>query len=249
MRPYWDSRGSSPIGYRLAHGAFWSVMGTGISQSINLITLIVVVRLLGKVHFGEFGIIGNTAAMFSVFATLGLALTSTKHVAEFRKTDPAKAGRIVALLSLVATGTALLMAAILIFAAPWLARSTLSAPHLANLLRISAAIIFFSSINGVQMGALAGFEAFRTIAQINSLNTAFSLPLFAGGAYFFGLPGAVLGMVISLCVICIISSIELRKVACLAGVPIGFTGCGKEVNILLLIFEVIIAKNGGFVKC
>lgn len=233
LRPYWDSRSTSSVGYRLAHGWFWSIMGAGIPAAINMITTIVVARFLGKGHFGELGIIGSTAGMFSMVATFGLAMALIKHVAEFKKNDPAKAGRIIALFSMLAIGTAILMSGCMFVTAPWLARRILAAPYLTGLLRISIGIIFLSFINSVQMGTLVGFEAFRAIAWINSANAIVSVPLVAGGAYFFGLPGAICGMVVSLAMNCIISNIELRNEAQHVGIPIDFSGCGKELYILL----------------
>lgn len=233
LRPYWESIIASPIGYRIAHGAFWSIIGTGTPQALNLISSIVLARLLGKVYLGEWGMIINTSGMFSVFSGFALSMTAIKHVAEFRVTNPAKAGRIIALLSLLALGTAVLMAVILIVAAPWLAKNTLAAPHLANLLAISAGIIFFGALNGIQIGALVGLEAFRTIAWINIRYGLILFILLTGGVYFYGLPGAVWGMVAAGAFNCIISNIELRNEARHAGVPISFAGCGKEMNILI----------------
>lgn len=233
LRYYWDNRGTSPVGYRIAHGAFWSMIGTGFPQAINMITLIIIARFLGKEHFGELGMITSTASVFSMFAVFGLAMASTKHVAAFKNSDPAKAGRIIALFSLLAAVASFLMAGVLFVAAPWLASRTLAAPHLTDLLRISAGLIFFSAFNSVQMGTLTGFEAFRAIALINSIFALISLPLIAGGLYFSGLPGAVWGMVISMSIFCALSSIELRNEARQARVPIALAGCGRELYILL----------------
>lgn len=233
LRYYWDNRSTSPVGYRIAHGAFWSVMGTGIPQVFNLVSTVVAARLLGKLQYGEFGIINNTAGLFSIFAILGLALASTKHIAEFREKEPERAGHIIALFSLLAMGTAVLMAVLLIAIAPWLSESALAAPHLTDLLRIGVGIVIFGMINSVQMGALSGFEAFRTIARINTFYAIIALFLLAGGVYLFGLPGAVWAIVIAMGINCIISNIELRKEAFRAGVPISFTGCSKELHILV----------------
>ena len=233
LRPYWESIITSPIGYRIVRGAFWSIIGTGTPQALNLISSIVVARLLGTLYLGQWGMIINTSGMFSVFSGFALSVAAIKYVAEYRVTNPAKAGRIIALLSLWALGTAALMAVILIAVAPWLARNTLAAPHLANLLAISAGIVFFGALNGIQTGALVGFEAFRTIAWINTRYALVLFILLTGGVYFFGLPGAVWGMVVAGAFNCIISNVELRKEARHAGVPISFTGCGKELNILL----------------
>jgi O-antigen/teichoic acid export membrane protein len=61
--------------------------------------------MLGKTGYGELGMIQTTVGMFGVFAGFGLGVTATKHVAEFRRSDPARAGRIIGLSSVFAVGT------------------------------------------------------------------------------------------------------------------------------------------------
>jgi len=46
---------------------------------------------------GELGIIQNTIGMFGTLAGFGMGLTANKHVAEFKRTDPAPAERILGL--------------------------------------------------------------------------------------------------------------------------------------------------------
>src|SRR5512135_1086120 len=81
VRKLWDRIRSSSLGYRLAHGAFWSMTGAGVSQAMMLLSSIVVARILGRQQFGEFGIINNTIGMFGIFAGFGLGMTATKYVA------------------------------------------------------------------------------------------------------------------------------------------------------------------------
>ena len=88
---------------RFAKGAFWSLVGAVLAQGLGLGASIVTARILGKVGFGELGMIRSTVGMFGVFAGLGLGLTATKHVAEFRSNHPEKAGRVIGLSAIVAT--------------------------------------------------------------------------------------------------------------------------------------------------
>lgn len=167
LHPYIARIKASPLAYRLARGAFWSLIGAVLARGLGLISSIIVARMLGKSGFGELGIIQSTVGMFGTFAGFGLGITATKFIAEYRTTDPSKAGRIRGLSSAFAWLSSLLTSIILFFAAPWLAEHTLGAPHLASLLRISTIFLFITSINGAQTGALAGFEAFKTVAKIN----------------------------------------------------------------------------------
>ena len=78
----------SPLGYRLARGAFWSLVGTVLSRALSVVSSILVARMLGKVGMGELGMIQSTVGIFSAFAGLGMGVTATKFVAENRTRDP-----------------------------------------------------------------------------------------------------------------------------------------------------------------
>ena len=48
---------ASPLAYRLARGAFWSVVGSLISRGLGLLAGILVARLLGKHDYGQLGMV------------------------------------------------------------------------------------------------------------------------------------------------------------------------------------------------
>lgn len=223
---------TSPIGCRLARGVFWVTAGAVISRGLMLAASIVVARMLGKTAYGELGMVRSTVGMFGVFAGFGLGLTATKHVAQFRETDPDRAGRIIGLSWLVAMATGGLMALGLLFFAPWLAGNTINAPHLSGILRIAALILFINALNGAQAGALSGFEAFKAIAQVNLFVGLISFPILIAGAYWGGLAGAVWALAITLGVNWLLNRLALRKEARRHGVPLTFKNCRAESPIL-----------------
>ena len=245
LRPFWERIKASDVGYRLANGTFWSLVGTTVSSSLALVASILVARLMGKTTYGELGIVRSTVAMFGAFAGLSLGLTATKHVAEFRRTDPLRAGRIMALSGVVAFGSAALVATVCFALAPWLATHTLAAPQLASLLRIGCLILFLEAITGAQTGALAGFEAFKTIAHLNAIVGVLSFPILVAGALFGGLEGAVWGMTANMAVKWALSHLALRREAARAAVPFVLAGWWREWRTLWRFS--LPATLGGFV--
>ncbi len=192
----WKARlEASPLGYRLARGAFWSLAGSFISRGLGLLAAILVGRMLGRDDYGALGIIQNTIGMFGTLAGFGMGLTANKHVAEFKRSDPARAGRIIGAAGALAWLTSGIMAVVLFLAAPWLATHTLAAPHLAGLLRLGAVLLLLSGINGAQTGALSGFESFKAIARINLISGLLSFPLMLVGAWRGGLAGVVWALI------------------------------------------------------
>ena len=228
----WQRLEASPIGFRLAHGAFWSLVGAVVSRAMALLAAILVARELGPEGFGELGVIQSTVGMFGVFAGFGLGITATKYVAEYRHRDPARAGRIMALSGMVALISGGMLTAVLIGLAPWLATHTLAAPQLSGLLQVGGGLLLLGALNGAQTGALAGFEAFRTIAVVNFWGGVANLPLTVGGVYLAGLKGGVWGMVAALAVSWVLNHWALRREARRFGVPFGWKGCWQESKVL-----------------
>jgi O-antigen/teichoic acid export membrane protein len=211
---------------------FWTMAGSVISRGLTFIAGVFVARMLGKTGYGEFGMINSTVGMFGIFAGFGLGITATKHVAELRQKDPARAGRILGLSWIVAMVTGGVMALALFLFAPWLAQNTINAPHLAGVLKVGALILLISALNGAQSGALSGFEAFKTLAYINLFIGIISFPLLICGAYLGGLTGVVWAMTINVAISWIINHIAIRKEAAKNKVPLTFSQCTKELPVL-----------------
>jgi O-antigen/teichoic acid export membrane protein len=222
----------SNVAYRLAHGAFWSVAGATLSRVLVLTGSVITARLLDKKVYGELGILNSTLIMLQAFAGLGLGLTATRFVAEFRNKDPARAGRILALTAVVGTGTGVVAAVLLYVFAPWLAVHTIDAPQLAEPLRIAAPGLIFTTLVGVQAGVLSGFEAFKSITRLGVWSGLITLPLTVTGVYFWGLKGAVWGTVLASAVQWLIYHATVRVQAKKYGIPIGFRGWNQEKRVL-----------------
>jgi O-antigen/teichoic acid export membrane protein len=187
---------TSPIFYRLMHGTFWSLSGTVASRFFTLIASIFIARILGKEDFGAYAMVQSTLGLFGLIAGFAMGGTMTKYVAELRTTDPKRAGRILSLTRTLSVFTGGIFMVILILIAPWLAETTLKRESLASILITGAVLLFVTTINNVQVGALSGFEAFKQIARINFAQ-GISTPLLAIPlVYFYGIQGALVAMII-----------------------------------------------------
>ncbi|MGB7730061.1 MAG: oligosaccharide flippase family protein [Candidatus Acidiferrum sp.] len=217
---------------RFALGAFWSVIGAVISRGFLLAASVVCAWFLGKEGFGALGMIQSTAGMFGILAGLGLGITATKYVSELRRQDPLRTGRILALSATAAFVSGSVMTVLLIWLAPYLAQHVLAAPQLAAPLAIGSGMIFFGAINGAQTGALAGFEAFPTIARVNIYAGVASFPLIALGVWRGGLQGAMWGWVAALAINWALNNRALRLECVKANISYQFAGWRRELGIL-----------------
>lgn len=168
------------------------------TRGFTLVASFLLARILGKSGFGEYGMINNTSAMIGGLAGLGIGLTVIKYVAELRDKDPARAGRIIALSTMVTTTSAVIYGSVFVIFAPWLAAKTLAAPHLAPMLQISAITLALGLVNSVQGSSLMGCESFRISSYINIIQALSQSALVLLGAWLWGITGAVSMVAVSM---------------------------------------------------
>jgi O-antigen/teichoic acid export membrane protein len=91
---------------------------------------------------------------------------------------------------------------VLWFAAGPIARDLLHTPQIAPYLALASLTVMLFAIDGFQTGAVIGFEALRGSALVTCAAAAISIPLTVALAAGCGLPGAVLGLVLSVALKC-----------------------------------------------
>lgn len=176
---------------RILRGASWSLTGAIASQGCALLASAYTARVLGKRVFGEFGMIQSTVGTIGVLAGLGLGTTTTKFVAQYRRTDPHRCGRIIGLTMLIGMVSGILAALIVALVAYPLADSMLSAKHLGKTLLFASPILFFTTAAGVQRSAVCGLESFRRLSVVTAIVTGLTAIMILAGAVWNGLLGAV----------------------------------------------------------
>lgn len=184
---------SSAWAHRLIKGSSWSLVGTVASRLVSIASTILLARMVGQQVFGEYGIILGTIGLFGVFGGFGLSLTGAKHVAEFRVSDPARAGRIIAMTLRVAWYSSGVIGLLLIVFSGVLSSRVLGAPHLDALLIAAIPMLILQTVIGAQNGILSGFEAFRFIFRNNTITAILAALFLLGGVWLDDLRGALLG--------------------------------------------------------
>ncbi|AMN46923.1 hypothetical protein ACG33_07400 [Steroidobacter denitrificans] len=200
---------ASPVAYRLAIGATWSMAGAVAERVVTFASSVVIVRLLGKESFGSLAILQSTLSMVGVCAGLGLGVTATKYVAELKERDPQRLGRILTLTHRVALASGLSIAGILAAGSGFIGTHILNMPGEADLLALSALAVLFNTLQSYQSGALIGFEAMRKNTLAGVYTALLSVPMSVSLTYSYGLAGAVWGLVLSSLVRWVISGVML----------------------------------------
>jgi O-antigen/teichoic acid export membrane protein len=207
---------------RVASGAAWSVLGSGVSQGMALVAAALAARALGAGDYGSLIVAVGTCTLLAEVAGAGLAVAATRHVAETRNSDPERAGRLAGGAVSLAAAAGLLLAALQFLLAPWVAGSLLAAPGLAPLLRAGAPLTFAASVCAAQSGALAGLEAFRGLAGAAAVRGAVTLAAVVPGALLAGTQGALAGTLAASIACAVAQHRALRGEAERRSIPLGF---------------------------
>jgi O-antigen/teichoic acid export membrane protein len=195
----------------LTTGTLWNLIATIFNQGSIIAVNVVVARIVGKQAFGEYSIVVSTLITVATLIQLSMGYTATKYVAEFRSTDKAKTGRILGLCALITVSMACLGTILLIFGASPLATYAMKAPQLTIALMVGAGYLFFSAVNGYQVGVFAGLEAYHNLAKagiISGIITVFGIAL---GAWWLQVHGALLGLSVTTMLRCLFHNFWLRK--------------------------------------
>jgi O-antigen/teichoic acid export membrane protein len=213
---------------RFASGAFWSVVGASASRGLTLLASVVAAHLLGTSGFGQLSIIQSTVGLVGVFAGAGLGLTATKHVAQYRQSDPERAGQYIALSVRIALVTGAITSGVLFVLSPWLASTVLAKPTLTSGLQVATGLVVFGAVNGVQIGSIVGLEEFRMMAIMASFRAALLLSALSIGAAAGSVTGAVVGLTAAEVLSAVGNQLALLRVTRHAGIAVRYFGFDRE---------------------
>ena len=217
---------------RVAGGAFWSFLAALGNNLGNLLVGVILIHILGKYAYGQYGMLRSTINMFILFSSFSIGATATKYIAEFRDTDRAKTGRIIGLSLLSVSILSVVFFLGCYIGADYLAIHSLNSLEMSPYIKIGAWMILFATMNGVCIGILSGFESFSLIAVINMIG-AFVLVIGSWiGAWCWELKGALIALSVYLGSMMIISLFlfvtDLKKYQ----IVINFSDCSKELAML-----------------
>lgn len=222
----------SPVARRLASGGFWSLAAEVGSRPLAFAGAIIVARWLGVAEFGVFALIQSTLLMMATFAVFGMEHTSSRYIAAYRSTDPARIQGVANVALLFSGLTGLVGSAALFVAAPYVATNLFRTPELVGPLRMVAPVLFLYAIAGAMVGLINGFEAFQRLARLAWVSSLGSFIAVVAGVSLWGLPGALVGILCGEVLRCALTIILAREVMQENGLALFGRAHASEVKIL-----------------
>jgi len=209
------------------------MVGVVFNQGSTFAVNVLLAHTFGVTVFGKYAMVQSTVAVATQLAQIATGYTATKYIAEFRTTDPQRAGGLLGLLGFVALGAATLTATMLLVSSGFLADSILNEASLAPALAIASAGVFFSGISGFFMGTLAGLESYRTLGLAGITSGVVYIAVCMTGAAVGGLRGAVAGVAISALIQSGVLWQCVRREARRHEIPVRLARLSSEAGIIL----------------
>ena len=225
-------RAKGPLARKLVSAAGWSIAAAAVARAAMLISWVFCGRMLTHEEFGSVALIYSTVMLMANVGGLGLGVTASRFVGELRHTDCAKAGRIIAMSSVLSLGSGLLLAGILFsFAGPIAAR-VLGRENLRASLQVGSIAVLFSALNVHQLGTLSGLHAFRRIAHLSVYTGIFSVVAMLVGLRSGRAIGAIWALALWRVVTWVAHWLVLRQESRSHGILVDFRHWGDERSIL-----------------
>lgn len=203
---------------RFLYGSYWSLIGAGGTQVFTLLASVFTARVLGREAFGQFSLLMTTVVTAATLTGFGLGLTATRYVAHYRLETPGAVGGFIRFVMTVGWALSGVAGVAMGFSAPYLAKVLFGLPELEGSIRWAALYLLCTTVNGVQMGVLAGFENFRAIAAVNIARSVVTLLLTIPLVWLWSLKGAAAAMAIGAAFTYGLGSIQVASVSRTAGI-------------------------------
>jgi O-antigen/teichoic acid export membrane protein len=226
------ARAGSSLARSYIGAAAWSVVASASSRVAMLITWILCARMLLREDFGSVTLIYSTLTLLGDLGALGLGATASRFVGELRISDPAKAGRIIGMSSVLSLISGAAMAGFVAAFAEWISVHVLGRASLTTSLQIGAVVVLFGALNAHQTGALAGLHCFRHIAQLNICTSLFSAVAMSVGLRWGGAQGAIYALAAWRVVTWAAYHVTLRSQCQKHGIAIDRLGWTAEKSVL-----------------
>lgn len=182
---------------KILNHSFWLLIGNSIGRLAMFLTNIVAARLLPQEIFGQFMMIRSTISSVEGILSGALGSPMIKRVSEIAHKDQEKLNRILSALFFTNMAIATILALLLYFFSPLLIQYFfIGQSELVHGLAIGAVLLITTTLSSMMQTILTGLEEFKKLAFAGIGASVTSFPLIAAFIYFFGLYGAIWGVIL-----------------------------------------------------
>ena len=160
----------------------------------GLVVVKIIAVYIGAEGLGRLGQFMSLMSMVTILAGGGITTGIIKYVAEY-KDDESEVKSYLAAASLVTVVSSFFVGAALFFGAPIISLWLIKTVEYSNVIRVLALAQFFIASANLLMGLLNGYRRVHAFAIINSLGVIIGAAGVALGCIFYGIRGAMYGLI------------------------------------------------------
>lgn len=179
---------------KIASNSAMVFLSTAILKAVMLITSIFIARSLGAEGFGKYGMVLATINTVMIFAGMGLGMTATKYIAEFKSKDSLIASKILTMIEVVSLAGSGLFSLMLFFGSDFISSKILESPDIKPILQLGCLLLFANTVVGVKQSIIYGFEDYKGLAISNAITALFTLIALSAAALTKDLNNVVLAL-------------------------------------------------------
>lgn len=217
---------------KIFKGVLWAFLGTMVSKGLLFLSFIIIAHYLTKEDYGKLGIIRSTIITLSLFSVASFGVTATKYLAIFVKENKAKAVRILSMTRVTVFILSFAISFLIFIFSTSIATNVFKDTSLIFAIQLSSIGVFFTAMNGLQTGILAGLEKFKYISFISISNGILSFIILLFSTIYFGLYGAIYALVCIQVLLWLESLFYLRKSFKEEGLSFKITNFREEFSIV-----------------
>jgi len=215
--PHWKDQLKARIS-ELRHNAFVSTSALSATAQVivmaaGFVSAKILAEYLGREGVGYFNQFTKFIATATIFSSLGLTSGVTKYVAEFRDRPGERAGFISTGFLLVLSGTLVTSLLLMLFPSffnEWTFEGKLEFSYLFVLFGV---LLILTNLNFFVISVFNGLQMYRTVVMRNIYQACSALVLHLALTIWWGLPGALLGLVLTQSLIFVLLLPEMRHKA------------------------------------
>lgn len=182
---------------KILNHSFWLLVGHSIGRLAMFLTTFVAARLLSQETFGQFTMIRSTISSIEGILSGALGSSIIKRVSEVSHTDKSRIDFILSTLFATNIIIAALLSISIYFLSPILVEHFfIGQTELVQGLALGSILLVVTTLSNTIQSMLTGFEEYKKLA-FSAIGASFlSLPLIVVFIYFYGLYGAVWGVIV-----------------------------------------------------
>ncbi|KHK56115.1 hypothetical protein PI87_10290 [Ralstonia sp. A12] len=227
---------SRPLVARLVAGTLWNLWANVVYRGVALTLSVYLAHTLTSAQFADFNTLQNALTTLFTIASMGLGLAATRYTAELAESNRARCGEVLSGILLGSVAFSAILALMLCIFSARIADMLLKDNAKYGQILLLSGLLIVTVLVSVQAGMLAGLQAFKTFALVQTGTGAVSLgiQLLAARASTFSI--FLVAWLLGSMLVAIANQVTLSRLLNARGISLHLTGAWRALRSIASFF-------------